>query len=107
MKAVLYADGKPQEAAIPGDLAEQAKEYRDKLSESAAESDDALLAKYLEEGSIGEAEMLKALRAAVATGKVIPVLAAAATKSIGSHPLLDLIVESFPSPRWPRLSSRG
>ncbi len=98
MKAVLYADGKPQEAAIPGDLAEQAKEYRDKLSESAAESDDELLAKYLEEGSIGEAEMLKALRAAVATGKVIPVLAAAATKSIGSHPLLDLIIESFPSP---------
>jgi len=98
MKAILYADGKPQEAAIPGDLAEQAKEYRDKLSESAAESDDELLAKYLEEGSIGEAEMLKALRAAVASGKVIPVLAAAATKSIGSHPLLDLLVESFPSP---------
>src|SRR3990172_5618693 len=42
--------------------------------------------------------MLKALRAAVATGKVIPVLAAAATKSIGSYPLLDLLIESFPSP---------
>src|SRR3972149_1170511 len=90
--------GRPQEAARPVHLAAQAKEYRDKLSESAAESDDELLAKYLEEGSIGEAEMLKALRAAVATGKVIPVLAAAATKSIGSHSLLDLIVESFPSP---------
>src|SRR3970282_2935570 len=88
---------KPQEAAIPGDLADQAKEYRDKLRESAAESDDELLAKYLEEGSIGEAEMLKALRAAVASGKVIPVLAAAATKSIGSHPLLDLLLEAFPS----------
>ncbi|MBI3625610.1 MAG: elongation factor G [Candidatus Rokubacteria bacterium] len=98
MKAMLYADGKPQEAEIPGDLAEQAKEYRDKLIESAAETDDELLAKYLEEGSIGEGEMLKALRVAVAGGKVIPVLASAATKNIGSHPLLDLIIESFPSP---------
>lgn len=98
MKALLYADGKPQEGQIPGELAEQAKEYRDKLIESAAETDDELLTKYLEEGSIGEAEMLKALRAAVAGGKVVPVLAAAATKTIGSHPLLDLVVESFPSP---------
>ncbi len=98
MKVMLYADGKPQEAEIPGDLAEQAKGYRDKLIESAAETDDELLAKYLEEGSIGEGEMLKALRVAVAGGKVIPVLASAATKNIGSHPLLDLIIESFPSP---------
>ena len=98
MKALVYADGKPQEGEIPGALGEQAREYRDKLIESAAETDDELLAKYLEEGAIGEAEMLKALRLAVAGGKVIPVLAASATKSIGSHPLLDLVVESFPSP---------
>ena len=98
MKAVLYRDGKPQEAEIPGDLAAGAGEYREKLIESVAETDDELLTKYLEEGSIGEAEMLRALRAAIAQGKLIPVLAAAATKNIGSHALLDLVVESVPSP---------
>jgi elongation factor G len=98
MKAILYADGKAQEADIPGDLQAQARESRDRLSESAAETDDDLLARYLEEGAIGEAEMLKALRVAIAGGKVVPLLLAAATKGIGSHPLLDLIVESLPSP---------
>jgi elongation factor G len=42
--------------------------------------------------------MVKALRAAVAAGKLVPVLAASATRNIGSHALADLVVESFPSP---------
>ncbi len=98
LKAVLYADMKPQEAEIPGALAAQTKEFREKLVEVVAETDDDLLAKYLEEGILGEAEMLKALRKGISEGKVIPVLAAAATRNIGTHPLLDLIVESVPSP---------
>jgi elongation factor G len=98
MKAILYADGKPQEVEVPGDFSQQAGEYREKLIEAVAETDDDLLAKYLEEGSIGEAEMLKALRKGIAESKVIPVLAGAATKTIGTHSLMDLIVESFPSP---------
>ncbi|MFQ5827951.1 MAG: elongation factor G [Candidatus Methylomirabilia bacterium] len=98
MKAVAMADGKPVEAEIPGELSDQAKEYREKLVESVAETDDELLAKYLEEGTLGEPEMLKALRQGIAGGKVIPVVCAAATKSIGIHPLLDVMVESFPSP---------
>ncbi|MFQ5897491.1 MAG: elongation factor G [Candidatus Methylomirabilia bacterium] len=98
MKAVIVADGKPVEREIPGDLSDQAKEYREKLVESVAETDDELLAKYLEEGSLGEPEVLKALRQAIAEGKLVPVVCAAATKNIGTHLLLDLIVESFPSP---------
>ena len=74
------------------------KEWREKLVEAAAETDDDLLAKYLEEGSLAEAEMLKALRAGITQGKIVPVLCAAATKGIGSHALLDLIVHEFPSP---------
>ena len=100
LKAILSADGKPQEAEIPGDLVAQAKEYREKLVEAAAETDDDLLAKYLEEGTLGEGEMLKALSKGISEGKVIPVLAASATKNIGIHPLLDLIVESVPSPSY-------
>jgi elongation factor G len=98
MKAITYADGKPREGDVPADVADRAKEYREKLVEAAAETDDDLLNKYLEEGSLGEAEMLKALRAGIAGGKLVPVLAAAATKTMGTAALLDLLVESFPSP---------
>ncbi|MDP2626061.1 MAG: elongation factor G [Candidatus Rokubacteria bacterium] len=98
MKALLLADGKVKEAGIPGDVLDTAKAWREKLAEAAAETDDDLLAKYLEEGSIGEDEMLKALGRAIADGALIPVLAAAATRSIGVHPLMDFIIDEFPSP---------
>jgi elongation factor G len=98
MKAVTVAGGKPVEGEIPGDLADRTKEYREKLVEAAAETDDELLSKYLDEGSLGEPEMLKALRAGIAEGKLVPVVCAATSKSIGVHALLDLIVDSLPSP---------
>jgi elongation factor G len=98
MKALLLADGKVKEADIPGDVLDTAKAWREKLAEAAAETDDDLLAKYLEEGSIGEGEMLKALGRAIADGALIPVLAAAATRSIGVQPLMDFIIDAFPSP---------
>jgi elongation factor G len=98
MKAVVYADGKPKETDVPAAQADQAREYREKLVEAAAETDDDLLAKYLEEGSLGEAEMLKALRAGIAAGRLIPVLTASAARGIGPTALLDLFVESMPSP---------
>ncbi len=98
MKALLTADGKLKETEIPGEVMETAKAYREKLAEAAAETDDDLLAKYLEEGSIDENEMLEALRKAVVQGTVVPVLAASATRGIGIQPLLDLILKEFPSP---------
>jgi elongation factor G len=98
VKAVTVTAGKPTEGDVPGELADRVKEYREKLVEAAAETDDDLLAKYLEEGSLGEPEMLKALRAGITEGKLVPVVCAAASKSIGVHALLDLIVESLPSP---------
>jgi elongation factor G len=98
MKALVVADGKARAAEIPGEAMDTAKEWREKLVEAAAETDDDLLAKYLEEGSIAEEEMLGALRKAIAGGTLVPVLAAAATRLIGVQPLMDLIVEEFPSP---------
>jgi elongation factor G len=98
MKAVVYADGKAREADVPAPAAERAREYREKLVEAAAETDDELLSKYLEQGSLGEAEMIQALRTGIAGGKLVPVLAAAATRGIGPSALLDLLVEAFPSP---------
>src|SRR6266545_1202355 len=51
MKASFYSDGKPTDGPIPPELADRAKEYREKLVEAAAETDDELLNKYLEEGA--------------------------------------------------------
>ena len=98
MKAYTTAGGKTTETDIPGELMDTAKSYREKLVEAVAETDDDLLAKYLEEGSLAEPEMVAALRNAIAAGTLVPVLAASATRAIGVQPLLDLIVHEFPSP---------
>jgi elongation factor G len=98
LRASLYTDGKLTDAAIPAEVAERVKEWREKLVEAAAETDDDLLAKYLEEGSLDEGEMLKALRSGISQGKIVPVLCAAASKGVGSQAVLDLIVHEFPSP---------
>jgi len=99
MRAVIHADGgKTTEADIPADVADRAKEYREKLVEAAAETDDELLNRYLEDGALADPEMLRALRQGIAQGKIIPVLCASATRLIGLGPLLDLFVNEFPSP---------
>ena len=98
MKAFVYADGKSTETDVPADVVERAREWREKLVEAAAETDDDLLAKYLEEGALDEPTMLKALKTAIGEGKIVPVLCACATKTVGSHPLLDMIVQEFPNP---------
>ncbi len=83
---------------VPAEVADQAREYRDKLVEAVAETDDELLSKYREEGSLGDAEVIAALRKGIGAGQIMPVLCCSATKNLGCQPLLDLIVESFPSP---------
>ena len=98
MKALIADSGKVKETDIPGDAMELAKTWREKLVETVAETDDELLAKYLEEGAIGEPEMLAALRKAVTEGGLVPVVAAAPTKGIGVHALLDLAMKELPSP---------
>jgi elongation factor G len=98
MKANVLVDGKIEQVDIPPDLEATAREYREKLVEAVAESDDDLLARYLEEGTLGEAEVIKALRAAIAAGKLVPVLCGSASKTLGVRSLLDLVVDSFPSP---------
>ena len=98
MKALLTVDGKVKEGDIPGEIMEDAKNWREKLMEAVAETDDDLLAKYLEAGGIEEEEMLTALGKAISAGALVPVLGAAATRGIGVAPLLDLLIKEFPSP---------
>jgi elongation factor G len=99
MKATVQGDGgKLEEAEIPEDVLGTAREFRDKLVEAVAESDDDLLAKYLEEGSLEQDELVKALGAAIGAGRVVPVLCGSASRTLGVRSLLDLVVDAFPSP---------
>ncbi len=84
---------------IPADLADKAAEYREKLVETVAEADDAIMEVYLEEGDVFDVATLKAaIRRATLADKVNPVLTGTAFKNKGVQPLLDAIVDYLPSP---------
>jgi elongation factor G len=99
MKAYTFADGKPSVAEIPSEASAAAGEFRKKLVEKVAESDDALLEKYLEGGELTEEEVLRGVRAGSLNRKFIPVACGSALKNIGVQPLLDAIVLCLGSPR--------
>jgi elongation factor G len=71
---------------------------REKLMEAVAESDDALIEKYLEDGSLSEEEIAHGVKAGFADAKIAPVIAGAATVPIGVDRLLTFIADEFPSP---------
>src|SRR6266851_3214434 len=100
MKALVYADtsGKPREQELSGDLKKQADDARVKLCEAIAETDDALLEKYLDKGELDDEELRAALRAAVLQCKLTPVLCGSGAKNIGIGPLLDAAVTLLPAP---------
>jgi elongation factor G len=99
MKAVHFdKTGKPQEDKIPAELEGKAKEYREKLMESIAETDDSLLEKFFDQGQLTNEEMKEGLRKGVAGQKIYPLLCGSALENIGVSTLLDCVVECFPSP---------
>ena len=101
MVAYLHGEdaaGHDESVPIPDDLTALAEEYHDKLMDVVAETSDELMERYLEGGEITREEMAQALKQLVTDGQVFPVGCGAATRNIGSHGLLDLIVEGLPSP---------
>jgi len=92
------ASGHDESVPIPDDLKALADEYHDKLMDVVAETSDELMERYLDGGEITREEMAVALKQLVTDGQVFPVGCGAATRNIGSHGLLDLIVEGLPSP---------
>jgi elongation factor G len=100
MKALRYADasGKATEEELSGDLRKRAEDARVKLCEAVAETDDALLEKYLDKGELEEGELRSALHAAVLAGKLTPVLCGSGAKNIGIGPLLDAVATLEPAP---------
>ncbi len=83
---------------IPGDLLETAEEYREKLIETVAEVDDAIMEVYLSETPVTNESLIDAIRNATINLKLIPVLCGSALKNKGIQPLIDAIVRYLPSP---------
>ena len=79
-------------------MADQAAEYREKLLDAVVETDEALMERYLDGQELDAAEVANALKDAVTRGEVFPVACGVATKNLGTHALLDLLVEGVPSP---------
>lgn len=84
--------------SLGGDDKAKADSLSSEMTEGVAESDDALLEKYLEEGELSPEDLNKAFRSAVVSGKVIPVIPASVEKEIGVDEVMKVIKDYFPSP---------
>lgn len=83
---------------IPADFADAVEEAKFALVEAAAEGEDSLLEKYLESGELSSEEIMRGLKAVVRNGSYAPVFVSAGSHEIGIAPLLDAMVNFFPSP---------
>ncbi len=100
-KAVVWKDdlGKdPIVEDIPADMKDEVEEYRSKLIEQIAETDEVLLEKYFAGEELTVAELKAALRKAVIAVQVFPVLAGSALKNKGVQTMLDAVIDYLPSP---------
>jgi elongation factor G len=99
--AIYYVDelGTTQETRqIPPDMVEMVREHRRHLLEAVAETDEALLEKYLEDRPIAGPEIVAGLRKATVATRLVPVLCGAALRNRGVQPMLDAVVDYLPSP---------
>ncbi|MCG6982630.1 MAG: elongation factor G [Deltaproteobacteria bacterium] len=100
-KAYEFQDdesGKIKEISVPEDMADQVESHREQIVERIAESDDALLEKYLEGEELTDQELINGFRSGCIAGEVIPITCSSATKNMGIQMVLDLMVQCLPSP---------
>jgi elongation factor G len=102
MKARIWRDetlgAAYDDVDIPAELLEQAKEYREKMVEAAAEADDHLMEKYLGGEELTEAEVVVGLRKATIAQTIFPVICGSSFKNKGVQNMLDSVVDLLPSP---------
>ncbi|MGH7904773.1 MAG: elongation factor G [Candidatus Dormibacteraceae bacterium] len=91
-------DGGYVEGEIPADLAPRVDELRSQLTEAAAEGDDGLLERYLDQGSLSDEEIERGLREGIVAGTVAPVVCCSAARLTGVLNVLDAIVHLVPPP---------
>ncbi|HZE63421.1 MAG TPA: GTP-binding protein, partial [Pyrinomonadaceae bacterium] len=99
MKAYeLGADGQAKEIDIPSEGREYVDKTRERLVELVAESDDALMEKYFEQGTLDEADILPNINKAIANSKLCPVFAVSGATLVGLRAFLNAIVDYAPDP---------
>ena len=101
MRAKIYKDDLGQDiedAEIPAEVLQEAQEYRTKLVEAVADTEEELLEKYLEGEEFTEEEIRQALRKGTIDGSIVPVLCGSAFKNKGVQLLLDAVVDYLPAP---------
>ena len=103
MKGVYYKDDDKRGSTydsveIPDDLKEKAEEFHAELVEKVAETDDALMEKFLNEEEISVEELKEAIRKATIRNDMVPVICGSSYKNKGVQPMLDAVVEYLPSP---------
>ena len=102
MKAIIWDEAsqgiKFDYEDIPAELQSTAEEWREKLVEAAAESSEELMNKYLETGSLDEAEINLAIRQRTIAGEIQPMLCGTAFKNKGVQRMLDAVIDYLPSP---------
>jgi elongation factor G len=102
MKAILWSEEDMgvtfTYGDIPAELQATADEWREKLVEAAAEADEELMNKYLEEGELSEEEIKRAIRQRTISLEIFPMLCGSAFKNKGVQAMLDAVVEYLPSP---------
>ena len=99
LKMKSYTGTAAQEGDIPQALQSQAQSLREKLVESIAETEDSLLEKFLGGEELSQEELIKALRQAVVSGKLVPIMAGSGLQNIGVLPLMDAIIGYLPAPK--------
>ena len=98
-KAYTFEGGnKVQEIPVPAEIKDRISTYREQLIESAVESDDAMMEKFLEGEELSDEEILSVVKLGTRTGQLIPVLCGSGSKNIGVQALLDAIDDYLPSP---------
>jgi len=97
-KAYTFEGGnKVQEIPVPADLQDSLSTFREQLIESAVESDDEIMEKFLEGEELSDDEILSVVKKGTRSGELIPVLCGSASKNIGVQTLLDALVDYLPS----------
>ena len=83
---------------IPDDMQSMATEWREKMVESAAESNEEIMDRYLEEGDLSEEDVIKGLRERTLNSEIVPCLCGSAFKNKGVQTMLDAVVDYLPAP---------